>query len=511
MIGPPRGLSGILWIRVPGVAATELHHLLRAATCFREDVPVPASGDAFLSAPIDENLLDAQSTLAGYFSGIAALPRRYPRLLRDPRVFRLTAIGEPCETQAVVYRHLVGRDPTLPQRKPRVFGSLESFLDTRREPVTTELGGALGRSSATLSIFDAIVVADDMEKSLRFLIGSLRERLRSDGHDPSWRRQAELFRLLDEYDASIAAAFGGGEAQSRRLAEDTRRGYLARNPRDAQFYERARMRLDARAGARRRIFTLRGARSDARPSEPVFVFNHLPKSYGTSVREWLQTAFGVLEDHTRFLGREGVLGDFPACVDRLASDTVLCGHFSHEAFLLPRRYPEIWNDPKRFFVFTFVRDPLDTAVSNYRHVVERYPEVVARQPALYASLSAYLLALKNPIAKRLGVEFAPNALNRYFFIGAAEARESALAALVQRMREVLAGAAESRTVRRACAALAALESQSMPHANPGRNQREHPDVPAEVGDEFRRRNELDFDIHHAAMVDPVNPQFSFQP
>ncbi len=498
-------LRGILWIQLPGVPSATLRHVLCATTAYRDDQPPEAvSADAVVD-PVPDELIDVQSTLAGFFPG--GVQRRHRRLWRDPGVFRLTLISDPCDVQAAVYRHLVGTDPSLPERKPARFQTLEKFLTTRVEPLTSALAAALGSRKASFAMFDGVLVANDMDPSLRKLAGALAERVDSGADDAGERRQAEIFRQLLAYSGSLTAAFGGPEAPAEEISSALRSEFARRNPRDTAFYQAARERLaTGRLLARSRIFPLPvPPRRLVRPSDPVFVFNHLPKSYGTSLRGWLQGAFGMIEDHTLFLGVPDALAEFPASTGRLAADMILCGHFAHGDYLLPRRYPEVWKNPGRFAIFTFVRDPLETAISNYRHVVTRDPATAAAQPALYGSLGSYLAALENPIAKRLGCDADPAAQDRYFFIGAVEAGDAALRGLLERMRTVLDGAIDSATVRRARMAIQFLAGRPLPHANPATGPLPGMDLTAADREDFRQRNTLDYEIHRKAMTNSLTP------
>lgn len=478
--------SGILWVRTPGVAALPLVHMLRAVFCFREDVPAVA-GEAMAAVP--EEWIAPGCALAGFFSGPTALPRRYPALARDPRLFRLAAVEEPAEIEAAVYRHLVAGDPELPAKRPRMFGSVEAFLDSRSEPLTAALGAAFGRRSADISIFDAVVVGEAMEESLRALARSLRERFEAES------REDLLLTRISESDGSLVKTFGGRENKGP-LPEELRRRYRARNPRDARFYDAARLRIGKPGRGR---FSLRRPRAIEKSDDPVFVFNHLPKCYGTSLRVWLQTAFGSVEDHTEFLGAADPVADKPVAIDTLAADTVFCGHFCDGDYRLKTRYPEAWKEGSRFHFFTFVRDPLTMAMSDYRHVTRHDPQRAAAQPENFGSLEAFLLAQNNPLAFRLGCDQSDwrRVVDRHFFVGVTERLDASLRGLIDAMRRILSEAPPTASVQRALAALGILERAPLPHANAG----SLPDC--EVSDDtlrrFREQNALDYKIYHHAL------------
>ncbi len=356
-------------------------------------------------------------------------------------------------------------------------------MEARGDGMTRGLARALGKRRVRVADFDLVLVEERMEESLRRFVEVACERTTS-------VRERILLRVARDFEGSLSEAFGGEVAADEVSLRRPLRGG------DEVFYERA---VAALSGRSRRRIGLRCWRQDGATPEPVFVFNHLPKSYGTSLRQFFGRVFGGVEDPTEFLGGAGVVDDAPVDLRRLAADTLVCGHFTHGAFLLQRRYPEIWADAERFRLFTFVRDPLATAVSNFHHVRRHDAAAVAREPELYASLENYLGALENPIAMRLGCDAGSlNAvLGRYFFIGAAEHHGAGLGVLLERMGAILDEAASSATVERARAAVEWLAGQPLEHANAGVDG--DVGVSAEVREKFRRRNALDYDIYERAL------------
>ncbi len=481
--------AGTVFVRVPGVSALALGHLLRAVFCCREDLP----GDLAAKDPVTvpEGLIDAGTALCGHFGGKRA--ESYRRLFRNRAAFRVTAIAEPLAVQCVVYRHLVAAQPGLMERRPGVFGSLDAFLNSRRDELTRELARVLGRRRVGVEDFDVVVVEERMEESLRaFALAA--------GHWASSERVKALLRAATRFGGSLVEEFGGcprADSPSPTVAEAFRR----QNREDYALYDRAIANLAGpRAGRRAdRGLILRRWRVAAPDRGPVFVFNHLPKSYGTSLRQFFGRVFGMAEDHTEFLGEAGVVDDLPFATERLTADSLLCGHFTHGAFLLPRRYPGVWADAERFQLFTFVRDPLATAVSNFHHVRRHDAAAVAREPGLYESVGSYLAALQNPIAKRLGCDAGSvdAVLGRYFFVGSAEDHVAGLPILLNRMRGVLDGAAPSASVARARAAIKWLAGQPLERTN-ARSASDGDEVPGAVAAEFQRVNALDYEIYRRA-------------
>lgn len=484
---------GVIFLRVPGVDGLAFGHLLRAIFTAREDQPL---GMNFPTVP--EGYVDAQSALMGHFPGDRA--REYRRLLKDRRTLRVTVIGEPAAVQRRVYRHLIASQPELVGRRPEVFGSEDVFLATCRDEVTKGLARVLRTRRVRVADFDVVLVEERMEESLRTFVDVAMAWAHEVGAP---RRIGLMLEAAREFEGSLVDAFGGGamcqyEGPTPSVCQyegPTPSGFSKRNAADVAFYERA-----PRGGRRNGFFALRGWKA-ASPSgtEPVFVFNHLPKSYGTSLRQFFGRVFGGVEDQTEFLGRAGLLDDAPVDSRRVMADTLICGHFAHGAFLLQRRYPEIWANAERFRLFTFVRDPLATAVSNFHHVRRHDPAAVAREPELYASLENYLGALENPIAQRLGCDSGSvdAVLGRYFFVGAAEHHLAGLGVLLGRMGGILEGAEPSATVERARSAVDWLAGQPLEHANAGGSGGDD-GVSAGVREGFQRRNALDYEIYRRA-------------
>lgn len=462
-------------IRIPGCEALEFDHFLRAVFCLIED------GDP----PVDEKRLDAQSVLAGFFQAerrsVEALLCGHSASLR----FLSTVIPEPLEARTRVYRHLVANDPGLVERRPRVFGSLESFLFSDRDSLSAGLCRALGTRNVRDSDFDFLAPdgADATGAFARCALDYLAPL-------PASRSVNRTRRLL-ECTAERPAAMQGNPSSDAGLA----RKFRKQNRHDYALYDGAIKRLEKPRSIARRASP---GRDPAVPSEePVFVFNHLPKCYGSSVRVLLARAFSVIEDHTEFLGIPDVVIDAPCETARLRSDTVLCGHFCDGAYRLPTRYPEIWEAASRFRIFTFLREPLTMAVSNYHHVVEREADRAAAEPEMFGSLEKFLTGIHNPLAYRLGCDESnwEETLARYFFVGTAEQFSDQYPVLLERMAAALDDVPESTSLDRARKAIAVLASEKLPHENP-RRKRGLDDISTSVIEQFNQHNALDLKIYN---------------
>ncbi len=101
--------------------------------------------------------------------------------------------------------------------------------------------------------------------------------------------------------------------------------------------------------------------SPAAPAAPRYIFHHLPKSGGISVRKMFESWFTVVRDY-----REpwGPVDPAPLDLNTLGPDHLLTGHYATDGVPLAARYPET-ADPARWRRISFLRDPLELALSYY--------------------------------------------------------------------------------------------------------------------------------------------------
>lgn len=121
-----------------------------------------------------------------------------------------------------------------------------------------------------------------------------------------------------------------------------------------------------------------------------YIFHHIPKTAGHSVREVFAQWFTLI----RYYRPNWGMAEMPRLdLDRLDESSIVCGHFELEGHRIRDAYGEIFTDP-RYRVITFVRDPLEIALSLYffeqRHqssgksctleerVLQRAPNFMAR-------------------------------------------------------------------------------------------------------------------------------------
>jgi len=100
--------------------------------------------------------------------------------------------------------------------------------------------------------------------------------------------------------------------------------------------------------------------------EYIYVFNHIPKCGGTAVRNVLAEWYPIVADYRKGFGEKETLDHIETKLDlnRIRRPAIVCGHFGHRGARLHERYPEVFENP-RYRLITFMRDPLETAISSY--------------------------------------------------------------------------------------------------------------------------------------------------
>lgn len=151
--------------------------------------------------------------------------------------------------------------------------------------------------------------------------------------------------------------------------------------------------------------------------EPTFVFHHLPRCGGTSLRRSIMENKNVFSDYRIGWGSIYPL-KYPLA--KLGKNDCLCGHFELDGYHLFERYPEIFCD-SRFRLFTFIRNPLDLAISNYFYRLKKNQEVES-------NIRDSLLRNNNYLAKILNVDIEnyKEIMDRYNYIGIVEHYQESL-------------------------------------------------------------------------------------
>ncbi len=150
----------------------------------------------------------------------------------------------------------------------------------------------------------------------------------------------------------------------------------------------------------------------------VYIFHHIPKCGGTTVRNSLKKWFKLELDYITMDQLRGIEPIHPPKdLKKLNGNHCLCGHYEISRNHLEIRYPEIFKYPNKYRVFTFIRDPLELRKSLYYFEIK----MKNRNPDS-ENLEKYLLTGENYLANRIPCNFDNyhEKVNQYFFIGLQE-------------------------------------------------------------------------------------------
>jgi hypothetical protein len=154
-----------------------------------------------------------------------------------------------------------------------------------------------------------------------------------------------------------------------------------------------------------------------RETKKTFIFHHLPRCGGTSLRKSIKTLKHVYNDYRFGWGKVYPI-KYP--IDKFNEDDCLSGHFELEGYHLFQRYPEVFEN-SRYKIFTFIREPLDLCISHYYYKKKNGQKV-------HKSINFHILSTENYLAGVLNVNKSnyKRILDRYDFIGIFERYDESL-------------------------------------------------------------------------------------
>lgn len=211
---------------------------------------------------------------------------------------------------------------------------------------------------------------------------------------------------------------------------------------------------------------------------PVYIFHHIPKSGGTSVREALAKWFKTISDYRPSVEKTPATLKFlnnRLKIDRYNSRYCISGHFELPGNYLHERYPEIIEQPERYRIFTVFRDPLNLAVSLYYYQLQ---EKIRKKED--ETLEDFVKKINNYTAGRLpcNMDDYLEILNRYFFIGINEYMQESLDKL---------------------AVLLKKPKIKVPELNRSPKDKQALNISSDTVQVFRKNNALDYLIYQHAL------------
>jgi hypothetical protein len=168
---------------------------------------------------------------------------------------------------------------------------------------------------------------------------------------------------------------------------------------------------------------------------PLYVFHHIPKCAGNSLKTPLALRFRLVGDYRARSSSNPAMWENVDTfrrralnLDDLSPTDLLMGHFDLPGCRLWERYPDRGGREMRKIVF--LRDPLDRAFSEFFVAANGAP-----MEARGETLGAHLMATRNPVAWLLEdpPETASDALGGYWFVGTVESLHRDVARLLRRL------------------------------------------------------------------------------
>ena len=205
----------------------------------------------------------------------------------------------------------------------------------------------------------------------------------------------------------------------------------------------------------------------------VYIFHHMPKCGGTALREGLEKWFRLKHD---YISVAQLCGEEPVArvldLRTMEKSACVCGHFECQYNHLHVRYPEVLRNRRRYFLFSFVREPLDLAKSLYYHAIR-----AGRLDMRSHTLTDFIDQQCNYMAQRFPCTISNyrHVLDRYQFIGLQEDM--------------------SRSIK-TMAYMLGREPFQVPLRNTSPRDHQETELSEETVARFTSRNALDYTIYH---------------
>jgi len=212
-------------------------------------------------------------------------------------------------------------------------------------------------------------------------------------------------------------------------------------------------------------------------ASPVYIFHHIPKCGGTSVRNALSKWFHIVNDYLPapdlYPEEAKKYIENPLDISKLKGRHLLCGHFETDGVHLAERYPTAFENASKYKIFSILRDPLEHRISHYYHMKQTRSFEMPPLEYWLTDLGDNLIARVFTCTKNDYRQI----LNRYFYIGFAEELQDSLDKL---------------------ALLLHKKKVDVPNLNRMKRDAQPQGIDAKIEQRFREANQLDFRMYDYA-------------
>lgn len=225
--------------------------------------------------------------------------------------------------------------------------------------------------------------------------------------------------------------------------------------------------------------------------DPIFIFNHIPKCGGSSLKRVLEKKFRIYPEYPphEFHFKNPEILEMKILEfknnrvnhHRVKPWQLISGHYQNEGYEITQRFPDLYTNP-RIHLITFLRDPFLHRLSMYVYSKKKDLAFVRN-----LTIKEYVLKEINFFGKALNCDSSnyKEILDNYFFIGLTEKYQQSLNLL-----------GELLNIK--------LPSQP-PHVNRTDSINSLDEFSSKDIEEFKLLNQLDYQIYEYAKT-----RFSFQ-